>query len=161
MAFANPQSQQREEESVKKKFLTFILSEQSYGIDINHVTEIIGLQRITEVPDTPEYVEGVINLRGKVIPVIDVRLRFGLESREHDARTCIVVIEVGSTAVGLIVDTVQEVLDIPTQDIDQPPDLHGGSSQRFVSAMAKVGDSVKIILDAEALLFGRGAAISA
>lgn len=141
-----------EEGTDQQKFLTFALGDESYGIPIGHVTEIIGLQRVTPVPDLPSYVRGVINLRGRVIPVMDVRLRFGLPAREHDNRTCIVVIKVDETDVGLIVDTVQEVLDVPTTEIAEPPSLrHGGES--FVEAMAKVGEDVTILLDASALLF--------
>jgi purine-binding chemotaxis protein CheW len=142
----------REEGTAKRKVLTFALATESYGIDIAYVTEIIGLQKITPVPEMPAYVRGVINLRGRVIPVMDVRIRFGLPGKDPDPRTCIVVISVEDTDIGLLVDTVQEVLDIPATDIAPPPGLKGGE-RSFVEAMAKVHDDVKILLDARALLF--------
>lgn len=136
-----------------RKFLTFVLDEQSYGLDIGVVTEIIGVLPATTVPEMPDHVIGVINLRGTVIPVMDVRRRFGLEPREADNRTCTIVVEVDGTNVGLLVDTVQEVIDIPVQDIDAPSELRTGDHQGFVEAMAKVGDEVKIVLAPQALLF--------
>lgn len=142
----------REEHPDTRKFLTFALGTESYGLPIGHVTEIIGVMRVTPVPEMPEYVRGVINLRGRVIPVMDVRLRFGMPSREADARTCIVVICVADTDVGLLVDTVQEVLDVPTSEIAPAPTIDGGA-RSFVASMAKVQGGVTIVLDADALLF--------
>ena len=105
------------------------------------------------MPDLPEYVKGIINLRGKIIPVIDVRLRFRKPSREYNDRTCIVVVDIRNVAVGLIVDTVAEVLTIAEQDIVPPPQLHNGSyHQRFTKAIGKVGNDVKLILDCDRLL---------
>ena len=101
-----------EEDSQEGQFLTFTIAEQEYGIEIRHVTEIIGIQTITGLPDVPEFVKGVINLRGKVIPVIDVRLRFAMPERAYDERTCIVVVNINDASVGLVVDTVSEVLNI-------------------------------------------------
>ncbi|MEW6771132.1 MAG: chemotaxis protein CheW [Bacillota bacterium] len=141
------------EDTQEDKFLTFILGEEEYGIEIRHVTEIIGIQNITEVPDMPLYVKGVINLRGKVIPVMDVRLRFGMAEREYDDRTCIVVINIDGQAVGLIVDRVSEVLDIPKNDIEPPPAVRKGAGSRFIQGMGKVGEEVKILLNAEKLLW--------
>lgn len=142
-----------EEDTQKGKYLTFALGAEVYGIEIRHVTEIIGMQAVTEVPDLPEYVKGIINLRGKIIPVIDVRLRFKKPVKEYNDRTCIVVIEVKGIAVGLIVDTVAEVLSIAEQDIAPPPQLNNGSyHQRFTKAIGKVGNDVKLILDCDRLL---------
>ncbi|MDI6631898.1 MAG: chemotaxis protein CheW [Thermoanaerobacteraceae bacterium] len=141
------------EDTQEDKFLTFILGEEEYGIEIRHVTEIIGIQNITEVPDMPLYVKGVINLRGKVIPVMDVRLRFGMAEREYDDRTCIVVINIDGQAVGLIVDRVSEVLDIPKNDIEPPPSVRKSAGGRFIQGMGKVGEEVKILLNAEKLLW--------
>jgi purine-binding chemotaxis protein CheW len=141
------------EDTQEGKFLTFILGEEEYGIEIRHVTEIIGIQSITEVPDMPAHVKGVINLRGKVIPVMDVRLRFGMPERPYDDRTCIVVINIDGQAVGLVVDRVSEVLDIPKDDIEPPPAVKRGEESRFVQGMGKVGDKVKILLDARKLLY--------
>lgn len=100
------------------KYLTFSLGDEECGINIRNITEIIGLQKITEMPDAPPYVRGVINLRGKVIPILDMRLRFGVDEREYDDRTCIIVVMVDNISVGLIVDTVAEVLDIEHGNID-------------------------------------------
>jgi purine-binding chemotaxis protein CheW len=142
-----------EEDTQKGKFLTFSLGAEVYGIEIKFVTEIIGMQPITEVPDLPEYVKGIINLRGKIIPVIDVRLRFKKSAAEYNDRTCIVVVDIRGISVGLIVDTVAEVLTIADQDIVPPPQLNNGSYyQRFTKAIGKVGDDVKLILDSDRLL---------
>ncbi|MEW6172238.1 MAG: chemotaxis protein CheW [Bacillota bacterium] len=141
------------EDTQEDKFLTFFLGDGEYGIEIRHVTEIIGIQNITDVPDMPSYVKGVINLRGKVVPVLDVRLRFGMEERGYDDRTCIVVINIDSHAVGLIVDRVSEVLDIPKNDVEVPPKVKKGEGSRFVKGIGKLGDNVKILLDAPSLLF--------
>lgn len=141
------------EDTQEGKFLTFVLGGEEYGIEIRHVTEIIGIQSITEVPDMPAHVKGVINLRGKVIPVMDVRLRFGMPERPYDDRTCIVVINIDGQAVGLVVDRVSEVLDIPKDDIEPPPAVKKGEESRFVQGMGKVGDEVKILLDARKLLY--------
>jgi len=135
------------------KFLTFLIDDESYGLDIRYVTEIIGMHLITRVPDVPAYVRGIINLRGKVIPVMDVRARFGMAARDYDARTCIIVIHVRDSEIGLVVDTVSEVIDIPEQDIEAPPSI-GRVSGGFMSGVGKVGDRVKLLLDANKLLFG-------
>lgn len=145
--------QELAEDTQKDKYLTFSLGAEVYGIEIKYVIEIIGLQSITEVPDLPEYVKGIINLRGKIIPVIDVRLRFKKPSKEYNDRTCIVVVDVRSLTVGLIVDTVAEVLTIAEQDIVPPPQLNNGAYyQRFTKAIGKVGSDVKLILDCDRLL---------
>ena len=142
-----------EEDSQAGKYLTFLLGNEEYGLEIRYVTEIIGMQKITEVPDMAEYVKGVINLRGKVIPVMDVRLRFGAQSREYDDRTCTVVINVKEQTMGLIVDRVSEVMDIPQENIQGTPELRRGRSNRFISGMGKVEEDVKLLLDVEKLLF--------
>nr|MBF0223711.1 purine-binding chemotaxis protein CheW [Desulfobulbaceae bacterium] len=141
-----------DEDTLKDKYLTFHLAGEDYGIEIAFVTEIIGIQKITEVPDMPRFIRGVINLRGKVIPVMDVRLRFNLEERAYDERTCIVVVDINSTAVGLVVDEVSEVADIPENDVEPPPNTGKGKSSRYLKGMGKMGDSVKILLDIEKLL---------
>ena len=116
------------------------------------MTEIIVMQKITEVPNTASFIRGVINLRGKVIPVIDVRERFHLETRQYDDRTCIVVVDVSEIAVGLIVDTVNEVIDIPEDRVDPPPATHAGIESNYISGMGKVGKTVKILLDVKNVL---------
>lgn len=135
------------------KYLTFLLDKESYGLSIRHVTEIIGLQAITAVPDVPEYIKGIINLRGKVIPIMDVRVRFGMDDRDYDARTCIIVINVSASTVGLIVDTVSEVMDIDDKQIDPPPTVGSAATQGFMQGVGKLEQEVKLLLDADKLLF--------
>ena len=142
-----------EEDSQKDKYLTFHIANEDFGIEIAYVTEIVGIQNITEVPDMPPFVKGVINLRGQVIPVIDVRIRFGLPSRAYDDRTCVVVVNINSTSIGLLVDTVNEVLNIPAEQVSPPPAIHSGSGGRYIQGMGKVGDTVKILLDVNRLLY--------
>jgi len=141
-----------DEDTQKDKFLTFTVGKEDYGLEIYHVTEIIGIQKITEVPDMPDYVKGVINLRGKVIPIMDVRKRFKFEERAYDDRTCIIVVNINDTSLGLVVDTVKEVSDIPEKDIQPPPEIAEGNRQFFIRGLGKIEDDVKILLDAEKLL---------
>ena len=142
-----------DEDTQKDKYLTFHLAGEDYGLDIAFVTEIIGIQKITEVPDMPDFVKGVINLRGKVIPVMDVRLRFHLQERGYDERTCIVVVDINETAVGLVVDQVNEVADIPEEDIEPPPRTTKNASSRYLKGMGKVDNKVRILLNVETLLY--------
>jgi len=141
-----------DEDAQKDKFLTFTVGKEDYGLEIIHVTEIVGIQKITEVPDMPRYIKGVINLRGKVIPVMDVRRRFQLEDRDYDDRTCIVVVSIDNTAVGLVVDKVREVSDIPPSQIEPPPSVSEGNRQQYIKGLGKVEEEVKILLDTEKLL---------
>lgn len=141
-----------EEDTQKDRFLSFRIEKEDYGLEIKYVTEIIVMQKITEVPNTPEFIKGVINLRGKVIPVMDVRERFNLQTREYDDRTCIVVVKVSEMAVGLIVDTVNEVIDIPADQIDPPPKSLSGVDSNYICGLGKVGEQVKILLNAESIL---------
>jgi purine-binding chemotaxis protein CheW len=142
----------QEEDTQKGKFLTFTLGNEAYGLEIKYVTEIIGVQEITEVPELPGYVKGIINLRGKIIPVMDVRLRFKKPFREYNDRTCIVVVDIKDISVGLIVDAVSEVMTIQEQDIVPPPDLNKGSSNKYIKGIGKVGNEVKLLLDCSKLL---------
>ena len=141
-----------DEDTQKDKYLTFTVGREDYGIEIYHVTEIIGIQKITDVPDMPAYIKGVINLRGKVVPVMDVRVRFRMPEREYDERTCIVVVNVNGTAVGLVVDTVKEVAGILESNIELPPEVAESSTQHYIKGLGKVGQDVKILLDAERLV---------
>lgn len=141
------------EDTQEDKYLTFIIDREEYGIEIKYVIEIIGIQNITTVPDLPSYIKGVINLRGKVIPVMDVRMRFGIPEQTYNERTCIIVIMVREQLVGLIVDEVLEVLDIPKSNVEPPPKVNRGYSSRYVQGMGKVGDKVKILLNANKLLY--------
>lgn len=130
------------------KYLLFNLGDEVYGIPISHVINIIELQKITEVPDMPLYIRGVINLRGSVIPVMDLRLRFRLSEREYDDRTCIIIVRVDETSVGLICDTVAEVHDIPPNDIEAPPQFRKtGVDTQYIAGLGKVGEEVRILLD--------------
>ncbi|MBU3156764.1 chemotaxis protein CheW [Clostridium estertheticum] len=140
------------EDTQKGKFLTFSVGKESYGIEIKFVTEIIGIQEITEVPELPDYVKGIINLRGKIIPVIDVRLRFRKEPKDYNDRTCIVVINIKETTVGLIVDNVAEVINIDDSNIVPPPQMKTGFHNRYVRGIGKVGNEVKLLLDCDKLL---------
>lgn len=141
------------EDTQEDKYLTFVLNHEEYGIEIKHVIEIIGIQNITSVPDMPHYIKGVINLRGKVIPVMDVRIRFNINEQAYNERTCIIVITVNEQLVGLIVDEVSEVLDIPKANVEPSPKVNRGEGSKFVQGMGKVGDAVKILLSADKLLF--------
>ncbi|MDD3268282.1 MAG: chemotaxis protein CheW, partial [Syntrophomonadaceae bacterium] len=133
-----------EEDSLEDKYLTFVLNNEEYGIEIRYVTEIIGMQNISQVPDVNDFVKGVINLRGKVIPVIDIRLRFHLEERAYDNRTCVIVINIDEQVVGVIVDRVVEVLGIPRSEVEAPPKIMAGRSSHFIQGMGKVGERVKL-----------------
>lgn len=143
---------EQNEDTQKGKFLIFAIGQEFYGIEIRCVTEIIGIQPITSVPEVPAYVKGIINLRGKIIPVIDVRLKFGKEPVPYDDRTCIVVIDIENMSVGLIVDNVAEVLTIPDENIVPPPDSKTGFHNRYIKGIGKVGTDVKLLLDCDKLL---------
>ena len=140
-----------DEDSQKDKYLTFHLDDECYGIEIKYVMEIIGLQKITSVPEMPDFVRGIVNLRGKIIPVMDVRVRFKKPFREYMDRTCIIVIEMNELTIGLIVDSVAEVIAIPASDVVAPPEVNRRSN-RFVMGIGKVGKEVKLLLDCEKLL---------
>lgn len=140
-----------EEDTQKGKFLTFLLGNEFYGIEIRYVTEIIGLQPITEVPELPVYIRGIINLRGKIIPVMDVRLRFKKPPRDYDDRTCVIVVDIRDISIGLIVDSVSEVLSIPDEQIVPPPDVSKGGN-KYIKGIGKVGSDVKLILDGDRLI---------
>lgn len=141
-----------EEDTQKGKYLTFLLGKEAYAIEIKFVTEIIGIQPITEVPELPVYVKGIINLRGKIIPVMDVRLRFKKKPVDYNDRTCVIVIEVENISVGLIVDNVSEVLSISDENIVPPPEMNRGSENKYIKAIGKVENDVKLILDCEKLM---------
>ncbi len=141
-----------EEDTQKDRFLTFSLGEESYGIEIKYVIEIIGIQSITRIPELPEYVKGIINLRGKIIPVLDVRLRFKKEPKEYNDRTCVIVVDIKEVSIGLIVDRVAEVVSIPEEDMVEPPQMNKGVSNRYIKKIGKVGNEVKLLLDCEKLL---------
>jgi purine-binding chemotaxis protein CheW len=138
-------------EAKQGKYLTFSLGSEEYGLEILKVREIIGYMNITVVPQTPFYVKGVINLRGQVIPVIDLRLKFGMEEADVTEQTCIIVVEIntesGKFQTGVIVDGVSEVLDIKASELEEPPQMGNEMENTALLAMAKVNSSVKILLD--------------
>ncbi len=138
------------------KFLTFSMADEEYGISILKIKEIIGMMLITTVPQTPEFVKGVINLRGKVIPVIDLRLRFGMEARNYTERTCIVVIEIdgqdNSILTGIVVDSVSEVLNIKDKEIEDTPTFGVNLNTDYILGVAKIEKGVKILLDINKVL---------
>ena len=139
------------EDAQKDLFLTFRLGNEDYGMEIVYVIEIVGIQKITEVPDMPEHLKGVVNLRGSVIPVMDVRLRFGMDARTYDDRTCLIVVRVNENTTGLVVDRVNEVSEIPVNQIEPPPRTGNGRGC-YIKGMGKIGNSVKILLDMTELL---------
>jgi purine-binding chemotaxis protein CheW len=138
------------------KYLTFSLAEEEYGIGILKIKEIIGMMPITTVPRTPEFVKGVINLRGKVIPVVDLRLRFGMEEIDYTERTCIVVVEIegtsGTVMIGVVVDSVSEVLNIKGEDVEETPTFGAKLNTDYILGMAKMEGGVKILLDIDQVL---------
>jgi purine-binding chemotaxis protein CheW len=138
------------------KYLTFELGNEEYGIQITRIKEIIGMMSITSVPQTEAFVKGVINLRGKVIPVIDLRQRFEMETIKYTDRTCIVVVEIdgpsGTVLIGLVVDAVSEVNNIKGDEIEDPPTFGAKLSTKFIRGMAKKEDGVKILLDIDRVL---------
>lgn len=140
-----------EEDTQKDKYLTFNIENEFYGIEIKYVIEIIGIQPISEVPQLPVYIKGIINLRGKIIPVMDVRLRFEKEPREYNDRTCIIVIQIRDISVGLIVDGVSEVISIHDSEIVDPPEM-SRDKNRFIRGIGKARSGVKLILDCDKLL---------
>jgi len=141
-----------EEDTQKDKYLIFAINSESYGIEIQYVTEIIGIQKITEVPQLPDYIKGIINLRGKIVPVMDVRLRFKKQAGVYNDRTCIIVVDIMGMLVGLIVDSVSEVVTINESDISELPQMNRVSHNRFIKNIGKVGNEVRLLLDCERLL---------
>lgn len=134
------------------KYLTFFLSNEEYGAEILKIREIIGLMDITVLPMTNNYVKGVINLRGKVIPVIDLRLKFGMPEVDYTKETCIIVVAVKDTMVGVVVDTVSEVVDINTGEIEPSPELGSDVNTEYILGIGKVKGETKILLDMDAVL---------
>lgn len=139
-------------DSQKDMYLTFHLAGEDYGAEIQYVNEIIGIQRITPVPEMPPYIKGMINLRGKIIPIMDMRKRFRLPEQDYTERTCIIVIDVGGILVGLVVDTVKEVLYIPEDLIEATQTQARSLREQYIKGMGKTDDGVKIILSMEYIL---------
>lgn len=145
------------------KYLTFTMADEEYGVGILKIKEIIGMMAITTVPQTPEFVKGVINLRGKVIPVVDLRLKFGMDSIDYTDRTCIIVVEIEGSSVavqiGVVVDSVSEVLNIKGDDIEETPTFGARLNTDNILGMAKLEGGVKILLDIDRVLSGEEIAV--
>ena len=139
------------DDTLKNRYLTFMVDDVGYGIEIQCVTEIINLQTITKIPELPEYIKGIINLRGKIIPVMDMRIRFSKEVVEYNDRTCIIVIDVENVTAGLIVDSVSEVMTIQEEDISDPPQA-GTASSGYIRKLGKTQSGIKLILDCQRIL---------
>lgn len=134
------------------KFLTFILNNEYFAIEIEHIIEIIGIQKITNIPDLPTFIKGIVNLRGKVIPIIDLRMRFGFEQIDFDDRTCIVILNFNEHYYGIIVDRVLEVLFIPEENIDNSAISEFNIFNRFTKSVSKYNDKVFVNLDVEKVI---------
>jgi purine-binding chemotaxis protein CheW len=138
------------------KFLTFVLGQEIYGLPIKKAKEIIGMMEVTHIPKTQNYIKGVINLRGKIIPIVDLRLRFGMAEKEYTERTCVIVIEVNAhesqRLVGIAVDTVSEVVNIQKGEIEPPPEYDAQIEGNFLTGLGKIKDKVILILDIDKIL---------
>ena len=143
-------TQRRDDELLQ--LVTFSTGDEEFGVDILRVQEIIRTMAITKVPKAPEFVEGVINLRGKVIPISDLRRRFGLQPKAHDKHTRIIVIEINTMIVGFVVDSVSEVLRIPASTVEPPPPVVAGLESEYISGVGKLEDRLLILLDLDRLL---------
>jgi purine-binding chemotaxis protein CheW len=147
-----------ETDDIENMYLTFDIAKETYAVNIGYVTEIVGMQRISAMPDVPDFIKGAMNLRGKVIPVMDLRLRFEMPARDYDERTTIIVLDVESSATGLVVDRVTDVLTIPKDKVDPPPAWRKTSGegkdarQGVIRGLGKQNDGVSIILDVQRLL---------
>lgn len=147
----NLTGQDEQEDTLKGKYLIFTMGSELYGMEIRYITEIIGLQPITDVPEMPAYIKGITNLRGKIIPVMDARLRFKKAEREYDDRTCIIVLDTNDVSVGLIVDSVAEVLTLDDDDIAPPPEV-SRDGRKYIKGVGKSDGEVKLLLDCQKLL---------
>ena len=144
--------QKNGESSELLQLVSFKIGNEEFGVDILNVQEIIKIMQITKVPNSPSFVEGIINLRGRVIPVIDLRLRMGLQKRQHTKDTRIVVVDIKSRTVGFIVDEVSEVLRIPKNITEAPPEIVAGINSEFITAVGKLEDRLLILIDLERIL---------
>ncbi|HWT73393.1 MAG TPA: chemotaxis protein CheW [Mobilitalea sp.] len=143
---------EEEEDTQKGRYLIFALDNEMFGIEIQYVIEIISIQTITTVPEMPEYIKGIINLRGKIIPLMDVRIRFKKAAKEYNDRTCVIVVDVNNVSLGLIVDSVSEVLSIPEEDSVDPPKMNNSMANNYIRKIGKVGTEVKLLLDCSKLI---------
>lgn len=137
------------------RYMTFRCDNDYYGIAITNVSEIIGIQPITELPDTADFIKGLINLRGKIIPIIDIRARFGKPEIEYNDRTCVIVLTVEEDTVAMIVDGIADVVVISDENVLDPPSVNKPGANKFVFGIGKVGDSVKFLLDPAKLIYDK------
>jgi purine-binding chemotaxis protein CheW len=145
-------SAESNEETLHGRYLTFQVGNEMYGIQIRYVIEIVGLQPVTVMPEMPEYIKGIINLRGKVIPIMDVRLRFGLPWKEYDDRTCIIVINMNEVSVGIVIDSVSDVLTINDDEILKKPEMSAKEDCGYVNCLGRKAEQVILLIDCEKLL---------
>jgi len=138
-----------EEVVYKNRYLSFFVEDEQYGIEITHINEIIAMMKVTHVPRTPDFVEGVINLRGSIIPIVDIRGKFGLDKREHDMNTAIIINEVSGVNIGFIVDRVEDVLTLDDRDLAEPPKFGSHIDTSFIKHVSEVEKDVILILDME------------
>lgn len=150
--FLDDEFDEEEEDTLEDMYLVFDCRNKHYGIEIRYVTEIVAMQSITEVPDLPEYFKGLINLRGRVFPVMDVALRFNQPPAEYNERTCFVIASYENSILGLIVDGVEEVVKIPSSEVEPPPNMGDAYHNRFIQGMGKVDGEVRILLDIHNLI---------
>ena len=151
MEISSEEKLAQQENTQHGRYLTFNVGEEVFGIEIEYVTEIIGMQPITKIPEIASYIKGIINLRGKIIPVIDVRLKFKKEAIAYNDRTCIIVIDTQEIIVGLIVDKVSEVMTINDEDISPPPNNKTGIRNRYIQGIGKIDGEVKLLLNCKKL----------
>lgn len=140
------------EETLDGRYLTFQVGKETYGIEIKFVIEIVGLQPLTEMPEMPVYVKGIMNLRGRVIPVMDVRLRFGMQPKEYDDRTCIIVVDLDGRSAGLVIDNVSEVLKVGDSELMEKPEFGAGDNNGYIKSLARVAEHVILLVDCDKLI---------
>jgi len=141
------------------KYLTFNLALEVYGVEVLHVREIVGINAITAVPHTPRFIKGVMNLRGNIVPIIDLRVKFALPESRYDTQTVVIVLNVANRTVGVVVDGVSDVIAVPASEIKPPPELSGALDTRYLQGLATVGGQMLIIIDIERLMTSRDMAI--
>ncbi len=146
------QLEQIHEETIRDRYLTFLLGDQFFGVPISDVVQIIGMQPITTVPEFPAYAKGIINLRGSILPVIDLNLRFGRNETQYSERTCIIVIDIQSYHVGFIVDAVDEVCEISAQDVQPPPIMGKSTTANYIMGIGRHEQGVTLLLDTQQVL---------
>jgi purine-binding chemotaxis protein CheW len=140
------------EDTLEGRFLSFLIGNETYGIEIRYVTEIVGIQAITAMPEMPNYIKGIINLRGIIVPLMDIRLRFSMEPKAYDDRTCVIVADFAGAPIGLIVDSVSEVIYLPTENIVDLTNNSLGLSNKYIKNIGKFDSDVILLLDCKKLL---------